>query len=341
MDRNGLRSSLRLALVRFDQHQRLTSDMRMKKKINLKVIPLIWGLCFGFAHAGLDDFDVSKSRIDLSDVVSGGPGKDGIPAISKPRFLPASDAGFLRDNDLVVGISIGGEKRAYPLGILNRHEIVNDVVGGTPVAVTYCPLTISALVFNRKVDGETLEFGVSGLLYNNNLVMYDRTYSGLWPQLLMEAATGKFSSRSLEVIPSLVTTWREWRTRHPASVVLSEDTGYRRNYGMNPYRKYQAGSEVMFPMKGFDRRLPPKSRIIGIRVNGAAKAYPLENITSRQDTLEDTLNGKRIQVHSGPKETACITDAGGNLLPAFITYWFAWSTLYRDTLLFKEKQQVD
>lgn len=144
-----------------------------------------------------------------------GPRKDGIPSIDKAVFVSAKEASFLKESDYVVGVLLGKQARAYPLKILNWHEIVNDVLAGIPIAVTRCPLTKSAIVFERKVNSEVLTFGVSGLLYNSNLIFYDRSSNSLWPRLALGAVTGRFSSRNLSVIPSHVTTWRQWKKKHP------------------------------------------------------------------------------------------------------------------------------
>jgi hypothetical protein len=216
------------------------------------------------SNSRLQEFDTSNSIINLNDLISGASGRDSIPPLTDPDYVSAIEADFIHDNDLVVGLSIGGQERAYPLNIMNYHEIVNDVLEGTPIAVTWCPLTRSAIVFNRQIGGETLEFGVSGFLYNSNLVMYDREFFGLWPQLWTGAVSGRFSSQNLQVIPSQVTTWEDWLDNHPDTLVLSEDTGYSRDYDTDPYLSYQSSNEIRFPVNNSDGRLPQKSFVIGI-----------------------------------------------------------------------------
>jgi len=294
----------------------------------------ILGVFIRLSYAGLSEFDLSNNTIELQDFISGGPKKDGIPALTNPQFISAKQADFLGDNDPVVGISINGRARAYPLGILNWHEIVNDQISNIPVAVTWCPLTRSAITFDRRVKGDTLEFGVSGLLYNSNVVMYDRNYDGLWSQLKSGGLTGKFASQDLKVIPSQVTTWKNWREQHPETLILSRKTGYRRDYNNDPYKDYHSDSQVMFPVKDSDRRLPLKSLVVGLKIDRTAKAYPLDIINRLNGPLFDKVAGVAIKVESVKGGTILITDLEGNVLPSVVVYWFAWSTFHPDTLIF-------
>ena len=280
-------------------------------------------------------FDLSQSIIDTDDLLFRGPKKDGIPAINYPVFIKPEEAALLDDNDLVIGLSINGENRAYPLNIMNWHEIVNDEVSGTSFAVTWCPLTQSAVVFSRKINNNVIEFGVSGLLYNSNLVMYDLEFSGLWPQLQLGAATGSMSSQKLSLIPSIVATWEEWKKLHPDTVVLSTRTGHRRNYFYDPYRDYQLTPDLVFPLKKNDRRLPAKTTVIGIRIDNTAKAYPLDMFRKMKSPVVDRVNGKIVKIHSVPGYSAFITDGKGRLLPGIKTYWFAWSAFNVDTLIYE------
>jgi len=318
--------------------QEMISTMvgRGRRTLFLTVVLLVAALTNSPLYGQQGDFDLSRSRVDLRELMPGGPGKDGIPALTNPRFVTPDQARYLAEQELVVGISLSGQDKAYPIRILTLHEIVNDAVADIPVAVTWCPLTRSAVVFDRRLDGETLDFGVSGLLYNSNLVMYDRNHACLWPQLAKSAVTGKLSSKRLKILPSLVATWGEWRRMHPNTLILSPDTGFPIDYNYNPYLGYQASPKLMFPVKGFDNRLPPKSLVIGIRIKNVAKAYPIQLINSVTYPLEDAVAGISIRIHPGFGNTAYITDAQGNLLPATVAYWFAWSAFNRDTLLHGE-----
>jgi len=306
--------------------------MKVFKSFLLAVF--IFGIITRLSYADLSEFDLSNNNIELRDFMSGGPKKDGIPALTNPQFISANQADFLDDKDPVVGISINGRARAYPLQILNWHEIVNDQISNIPIAVTWCPLTRSAITFDRRVEGDTLEFGVSGLLYNSNVVMYDRNYDGLWSQLKTGGLTGKFSSKELKVIPSQVTTWKNWREQHPETLILSRKTGYWRDYNKDPYREYHTHDKVMFRVKDLDKRLPLKSLVMGIIIGRTAKAYPLDLINRIEEPFIDNIAGIDIKIKPVGEGTAVITDEEGNIYPSVVVYWFAWSTFHPDTLIF-------
>ncbi|HSG05403.1 MAG TPA: DUF3179 domain-containing protein, partial [Nitrospiria bacterium] len=196
------------------------------------VLPVILGSML------LMGFDLSRSSIPKEDILPGGPPKDGIPALDNPKFLKAGKAALLNSGDRVLGFSGKGEAKAYPIKILNWHEVVNDTVGGKPVVITYCPLCGTGMAFDPVVKGEHFTFGVSGLLYQSDVLMYDRQTDSLWSQILQEAVTGKMMGTRLTLLPLIHTTWEEWRKEHPNTLVLSTDTGYSRNYRRDPYEGY-------------------------------------------------------------------------------------------------------
>jgi len=239
-----------------------------------------------------------KNIVPLNEIVSGGPPQDGIPSIDNPKFVSVSEADkFLQDADQVVGLNVNGDIRAYPLQILVWHEIVNDNVGGTPVAVTYCPLCFTNQVFNRTVDGQTVEFGTSGKLYNSNLVMYDRNSNSLWSQALGQAIVGKQAGLKLDRIPFDVAFWREWKQLYPDTNVLSRDTGSSRPYGADPYGSYYSNNDLFFPVSNKDDRLELKEIIVGLENGGQFKAYKLQQI---QDTrvINDRIGDKSLALFS-------------------------------------------
>lgn len=239
-----------------------------------------------------------KNIVPLDEIVSGGPPQDGIPSIDNPKFVSVSEADkFLQDADQVVGLNVNGDIRAYPLQILVWHEIVNDNVGGTSVAVTYCPLCFTNQVFNRTVDGQTVEFGTSGKLYNSNLVMYDRNSNSLWSQALGQAIVGKHAGLKLDRIPFDVAFWREWKQLYPDTNVLSRDTGSSRPYGADPYGSYYSNNDLFFPVTNKDDRLELKEIIVGLENGGQFKAYKLQQI---QDTrvINDRIGDKSLALFS-------------------------------------------
>jgi hypothetical protein len=246
----------------------------------------------------------TKAIVPLDQIVSGGPPRDGIPSIDNPKFVSVQDASkFLQGADLVIGVSINDDTRAYPLQILVWHEIVNDVVGGTPVAVTYCPLCFTSQVFIRDVDGQMLQFGTSGKLYNSNLVMYDRTSESLWSQAMGEGIVGRYAGKDLEKIPFEVSYWDDWKKQYPDSKVLSIDTGFGRPYGTDPYGDYYTSPQVLFPVSHRDDRLGVKEVVIGLEHEGFFKAYKLQDIEDKK-VINDEVNGKSVLLFSPKPFTA-------------------------------------
>lgn len=237
-----------------------------------------------------------KSIVPRDQIVSGGPPRDGIPSIDNPKFILAQDA-RLQDADLVLGLEINGDVRAYPLQILVWHEIVNDEVGGQPVAVTYCPLCFTNQVFKRTIDGQVVEFGTSGKLYNSNLVMYDRTSESLWSQAMGQAIVGKYAGIKLERVPFDVAYWGDWKVLYPQSKVLSTDTGFGRPYGADPYGDYYTSPQIYFPVANQDDRLGPKEVIVGLDAGQTYRAYRLQDIEDRH-VINDEIAGKKILLAS-------------------------------------------
>ena len=237
--------------------------------------------------------DGVKHIVSLDKIRSGGPPKDGIPSIDNPKFVNANEAEFLSDNDVVIGLEINGEIKAYPLSILVWHEIVNDNVGDIPVAVTYCPLCFTNQVFERTINGTEVEFGTSGKLYNSNLVMYDRLTESYWSQALGTAIVGELAGFELNKIPFDVITWKDWKTLHPDSLVLTTDTGYLRPYGVDPYGSYYNDPRILFPVENKDDRLPPKTIIIGFHQGNIYKAYNQKDVESSY-LINDKIFDKSI-----------------------------------------------
>lgn len=217
-----------------------------------------------------------RERLPLEQIVSGGPSKDEIPAIDQPRFEPVMEAaGWLGAREPVAVITLGDEVRAYPLQILIWHEIVNDVVAGEPIVVTFCPLCNTTLAFDRTVDGRVLDFGTTGRLRYSDLVMYDRQTESWWQQATGEAIVGAYAGRRLCFIPAPVMRWRDFRTMYPAGRVLSRNTGFARPYGQNPYAGYDSRAG---PIAGFfrgapDARLPALERVVAVDEGDSSVAY--------------------------------------------------------------------
>jgi hypothetical protein len=235
-----------------------------------------------FETTGLQIMETNgvKHSIPLDKIKGGGPPKDGIPSIDNPKFAEIQDSRFMSDSDTVIGLEINGEAKAYPIFILVWHEIVNDKVGNTPVSVTYCPLCYTNQVFERIIDGQEVEFGTSGKLYNSNLLMYDRLTESYWSQALGMAVKGELSGYQLNLIPFDVITWGDWKKLHPDTLVLTTDTGHIRSYATDPYGNYYTEPRIMFPVEHSDDRLFPKEIIIGFNQDGIYKAYKQNDIES-------------------------------------------------------------
>jgi hypothetical protein len=241
--------------------------------------------------------DFSRRTAPLDEFQAGGPPRDGIPALTGPRYVSAADAGgWLRDAEPVISLVVSGDVRAYPIEILVWHEIVNDVVGDTPVAVTFCPLCNTATVFDARLDGRPYTFGTSGLLRNSNLVMYDRETETWWQQDTGEGLVGTLAGRKLDTLPAQLVGWRSFRETYPEGRVLSRETGYRRDYGRNPYAGYDNINQTPFLMRGMiDGRLAPMERVVTVELGGSAVAYPYSALR-QQRAVNQVLSGTSVVV---------------------------------------------
>ncbi len=294
-----------------------------------------------FPSCAAPGFDTSRSSIPVDEIVSGGPPKDGIPAILGPKFLKASEVNYLAAEDEIVGVVVEGVARAYPLRVLNWHEAVNDRVGSVPIAVTYCPLTRSAVVYDRRVNGRPLSFGISGRLYQSNVLLYDHQTESLWSQLREEAVTGPQTGARLQTLPAITTTWAAWRRAHPDTLVLSFDTGHRRDYAEDPYADYARSPALMFPPKRVDARLPAKEIVLGVRIGGAATAYPLASL-ARAGSVDDEVGGRGVHIEydAQARSLRSVTRDEGRPVTATTMYWFAWAAFHPDTALWKPSRQL-
>jgi len=282
-------------------------------------------------------FDLDGALIPADEVVSGGPPRDGIPALNDPELIGAGEARYLDDDDRVLGVALDGEARAYPVRILNWHEVVNDQIGTQHFAVSYCPLCGTGMVFAANVADTALIFGISGLLYNSDVLLFDRNTESLWSQILAKAVTGPFKGTELPQLPATHTTWGEWRKRHPDTLVLSTDTGFGRDYRRNPYAGYERSRRLYFDVANqAPRDYHPKALVLGVKVDGVHKAYPFEELESLDGpVLEDTVNGRALRIHyDAPSQTAEVTTAAGEPYPGTVGFWFAWYAFFPDTEVF-------
>jgi Protein of unknown function (DUF3179) len=238
--------------------------------------------------------EFSKRSVPLAEIQPGGPPKDGIPAIDDPHFTPPKAVDWLEDREPVILVEVGGETRGYPLQILIWHEIVNDEVAGVPVAVTFCPLCNTAIVFDRRVRGDALTFGTTGRLRDSDLVMYDRETESWWQQFCGEAIVGELTGAELEQLPARIVSWKELRNEHPDALVLDRDTGFERDYGRNPYAGYDSvDSPPIFATRNEDDdRLPPKERVVYVEAGDDALAVPYSSLARERLIRAETSRGE-------------------------------------------------
>lgn len=284
------------------------------------------GILMGRIDPGFRDFlyTGAPATIRVEEIVWGGVGVDGIPPLEQPRMLAAAEANRLVDGEPVFGLFVNGEARAYPLRVMDQHEMANDVIGGEPVSLAYCTLCGAGIAYRTtQPDGTSFDFGTSGLLYRSNKLMYDRQTKTLWNHLTGEPVVGALAGTGvrLDILPIVLTTWAEWRYEHPTTLVLDLDTGFGRQYTPGePYGDYFSSSGTWFPTPGDDDRLADKTQVFAIEINGAPKAYPLD-ILLDAGAINDTLGGVELVIvgsgnaidisGTGPEGVSFSYQAGG------------------------------
>jgi len=267
--------------------------MRNKYKISLSALLI-------FIILGCNDSVNTSTQfseewlIPQNEVLDGGPGRDGIPALSNPVFVDNSSISFMEDNDLIIGVEFNGEVRGYPHPILDWHEIINDEMGENYFSITYCPLTGSAINYNRNLDGEVTTFGVSGLLYNTNLIPYDRATNSNWSQMKLLCANGKQIGKTPELFNSFETSWKTWKKIFPEAKVVAENTGYARNYGRYPYGDYKTNDDLIFPVSNENNALPKKERIHGIISETKTVSFRFSSFGNSVTAITKNIDGKEI-----------------------------------------------
>ncbi|MDA0658571.1 MAG: DUF3179 domain-containing protein [Planctomycetota bacterium] len=277
-------------------------------------------------------FDLRDLSIPAEEIRGGGPPKDGIPAITNPKTVAAAEARFLKANDRVVGVALNGQARAYPISILTQHEIVNDKLGETPIAVTYCPLCDSVIVFDRTTDIGVKEFGVSGLLYNSNVLMYDRSEKeSLWSQMKMKGVSGPAKGINLQVLPMELTSWNAWQSKNPETDVMSTELGFQRDYRRNPYTSYFKQPGLMFPARPQNASLPLKERVIAVWDGADSLVVPTSAFGGRTGTASVVVNGKQVEVAYEASTDSLRVIAAGDGVQWANTFWFAWYAFHPAT----------
>lgn len=287
----------------------------MKTKIfYLFIMVLVISACGGSGDDSLPDSSDNNGNtsgnnpssdwlIPLSEVKDGGPGKDGIPSVDAPKFVNASDASaaYLNDGDLVIGVVIGDDIRAYPHSIMDWHEVVNDEINNNFITINYCPLTGTAFGWNSNAGGEKSTFGVSGLLYNANLILYDRKTGSNWSQLKLKCVNGSLKGDEPVLVNVIETNWITWKTLYPNTKVLSRETGFSRNYGNYPYGDYKTNQNFfIFTASPSNNALPNKERIYAIMDGDVAKVYQFQTFLGGK-AIKELFRGKEYLVVGNEK----------------------------------------
>lgn len=276
------------------------------------------------------------SLIPARDIHSGGPPKDGIPAIEKPEFSPRGKGEQIDPDDRVLGLIHQGTAKAYPISIMNWHEIVNDRFGEEPVVVTYCPLCGSGVAYLARVKGMEVSFGVSGLLYNSDVLLYDRQTESLWSQIMSRSVSGPMKGTRLKMLALTHTNWADWKASHPDTLLLSRQTGFRRDYDKDPYSGYENSSGTWFPVKKKDPRFHPKERVLGVEFDGLFKAYPFSELSKTSGAVTDTVAGQVVTlVYNEKADSARIVGSDNREIPAITSFWFAWYAFHPETEVYR------
>lgn len=316
----------------------------MRRRAFLSSVALLWPLAVAaqarnpFA-ADWPDTDFDRAEIDLDEIISGGPPKDGIPAISDPRFIDAARETRLEDREPVMSVDLPGQPaRAYPIRYLMWHEIVNDSIGGVPVLVTFCPLCNTGMVFDPRVNGRTLSFGVSGLLRHSDMIMYDRETESWWQQALGQGVVGTHAGRELTQLPALMESWAAFRATHPDGLVMDEPD-WSRDYGSNPYVGYDTSRPFLYDGENPPHGIDPLERVVRV----GNRAWPLSRLSKAREIRETGLvlrwsEGQASALDSrsigGGREVGNIrvTDAAGRDVVHDIPFAFAFHAFHPDGL---------
>jgi len=303
----------------------------LARRITARVLLVLLLASAGSAQAPRrNGFVLAPSSVEAREILGGGPARDGIPALDHPPHSAVADT--WSDDELVIGVVVEGEARAYPIALLVWHELVNDTLGGRAILVSYCPLCGTAMVFDRRLEERkpARRFGVSGLLYRSDLLMYDRETESLWSQISAEAVTGPSLGKRLRLLRARTELWGAWKAQHPDTTVLTRSTGHTRRYGSSPYGDYAGSERLLFPVR-FDRRYHPKMPTLGLRVpGGAARAYPALELQRAGGVIEEVFAGHAVRVAYDEQAQGFRVEAPESL-EVVEGFWFAWSAFHPET----------
>lgn len=276
-----------------------------------------------FSHGDLRT-NWEKHSVPLDSIFDGGVGKNDIPAIDFPEFVTVTQArSFLSEPDFGIFIDLNGAQKFYPYNILNWHEVVNDNIGGKPLAVTFCPLCGSAIVYERVIQSDTLLFGVSGKLYESNLLMFDNKNESLWSQAMGEAVAGDYTGQKLVLVNSAVISFEEVADNFPETKVLSTQTGFERNYNVYPYSDYNASDDLYFPVSKRDPRFKNKDMMYVVETGNSSVAFPWRELLAAKKATQPSKDGT-IEVTVTDFFPSSVKKETGEKLNGYFSYWFSW-----------------
>lgn len=292
-------------------------------------------------RAGAEDvpekqgFALSKLQVDAAQIQEGGPRRDAIRSVDAPSFVELPEATWVARETEVLGVVVGETARAYPVRMLDYHQIVNDVIGDMPIAVTYDPLAGTPLVYSRRVAGKTLTFGVSGLLYNHNFLMYDRETESLWSQFLGRAIAGPLAGQHLERLRVRQETAGAWIARVGETRFMRHPDPEHIHYQISPYTTYWIQDRILFPVQARDERFHAKELVLGVVVDGKPRAYLGSIVTREGGKLDERIAGKRVQVRYSTENGTFDwdVDPGVEVVEA---YWLAWKAFHPDTEIWRD-----
>lgn len=288
-------------------------------------------------YPALTAFDLSRHSVPPGRIISTNGSMAGIDAITHPAFVAPSKATFLTLDDRVVGVIIDQSARAYPLKILTWHQVVDDSIAGNAIAITYCPLTGSAIVYDRTLGKKTLMLGTSDRLFDSNLLFFDQTSKSLWSQIKGEAIAGPLTGQRLNALPSVVTPWGVWKVYHPDTRVLNASATDVKNFANDDTARYDQSQSVPWPVSTLDNRMAPKERVLGLSINGANEAFPFTNLANAKPPVSANVGGKPVTiVFDAASKTAGAVIAGKHVA-AYTGYWFAWATFHPNTTIWNSE----
>ena len=284
----------------------------------------------------LNGFLIERHAVPRDQILAGGPPRDGIRSVDEPSFVAPREASWVAPTTPVLGVAIGGEARAYPVHVIEYHQVVNDELAGVPVVVTFDPLTGTPRAYRRRVDGRSLQFGVSGLVYTSNFLLYDRQSESLWSQFLGTAISGPLARRTLERVRIRQEPFALWLKRHPNTRVLARPAPKHIDYRYSPFTTYWVTRKIPFPVPATDHRYHPKEVMLGVEVNDRQRAYLGSLLTAAGGRIVDEFQGRKIRISYDTQlntfsweapDDARVTDA----------YWFAWKAFHPDTEIWNDR----